>query len=182
MTGYHWWVLIIASLGWLFDTMDQRIFVLARQPAMEALLPPGSEVKYYSGIATTIFMLGWAVGGLYFGMLSDRWGRTKTMMLAILVYAGFTGLSAFAQSKWDFMAYRFLTGLGVGGEFAAGVTLVAETMPVRARSHALGILMALSTVGNIIGGGIGYFVLPKYGWRGMFLSWRLPSFSGRSHF
>ena len=176
MTRYHWWVLIIASLGWLFDTMDQRIFVLARQPAMEALLPPGSEVNYYSGIATTIFMLGWAVGGLYFGMLSDRWGRTKTMMLAILVYAGFTGLSAFAQSKWDFMAYRFLTGLGVGGEFAAGVALVAETMPVRARSHALGILMALSTVGNIIGGGIGYFLLPKYGWRGMFLAGVFPAF------
>ena len=176
MTGYHWWVLSIASLGWLFDTMDQRIFVLARQPAMEALLPPGSEVKFYSGITTTIFMLGWAVGGLYFGMLSDRWGRTKAMMLAILVYAGFTGLSALAQSKWDFMAYRFLTGLGVGGEFAAGVTLVAETMPVRARSHALGILQALSTVGNIIGGGIGYFVLPQYGWRGMFLVGVFPAF------
>jgi MFS family permease len=176
MTRYHWWVLSIASLGWLFDTMDQRIFVLARQPAMEALLPSGSEVKYYSGIATTIFMIGWAAGGLYFGMLSDRWGRTRAMMLAILVYAGFTGLSAIAQSKWDFMAYRFLTGVGVGGEFAAGVTLVAETMPVRARSHALGILQALSTVGNIIGGGIGYFVLPRYGWRGMFLAGVFPAF------
>lgn len=120
LTGYHWWVLIVASLGWLFDTMDQRIFVLVRQPAMEALLPTGSDVKYFSGIATTVFMIGWAVGGLYFGMLSDRWGRAKTMMLAIIVYAGFTGLSALSQNKWDFMAYRFLTGLGVGGEFAAG--------------------------------------------------------------
>jgi len=138
LTGYHWWVLIVASLGWLFDTMDQRIFVLVRQPAMEALLPAGSDVKYYSGIATTVFMIGWAVGGLYFGMLSDRWGRAKTMMLAIIVYAGFTGLSALSQNKWDFMAYRFLTGIGVGGEFAAGVTLVAETMPARARAHALG--------------------------------------------
>ena len=176
LTRYQWWVLTVASLGWLFDTMDQRIFVLARQPAMEALLPAGSDVKYYSGIATSVFMFGWAAGGLYFGMLSDRWGRTKAMMLAILVYAGFTGLSALAQSKWDFMAYRFLTGLGVGGEFAAGVTLVAETMPVRARSHALGILQALSTVGNIIGGTVGYFVLPTYGWRGMFLAGVFPAF------
>jgi MFS family permease len=55
---------------------------------MEALLPAGSDVKYYSGIATTVFMIGWAVGRLYFGMLSDRWGRAKTMMLAIIVYAG----------------------------------------------------------------------------------------------
>jgi MFS family permease len=175
LTGYHWWVLIVASLGWLFDTMDQRIFVLVRQPAMEALLPAGSDVKYYSGIATTVFMIGWAVGGLYFGMLSDRWGRAKTMMLAIIVYAGFTGLSALSQNKWDFMAYRFLTGLGVGGEFAAGVTLVAETMPVRARAHALGILQALSAIGNIIGSAIGYFVLPAYGWRAMFCIGVLPS-------
>lgn len=175
LTGYHWWVLIVASLGWLFDTMDQRIFVLVRQPAMEALLPAGSDVKFHSGIATTVFMIGWAVGGLYFGMLSDRWGRAKTMMLAIIVYAGFTGLSALSQNKWDFMAYRFLTGLGVGGEFAAGVTLVAETMPVRARAHALGILQALSAVGNIIGSGIGYFVLPAYGWRAMFCVGVLPS-------
>ena len=155
--------------------MDQRIFVLVRQPAMEALLPAGSDVKYYSGIATTVFMIGWAVGGLYFGMLSDRWGRAKTMMLAIIVYAGFTGLSALSQNKWDFMAYRFLTGIGVGGEFAAGVTLVAETMPVRARAHALGILQALSAIGNIIGSAIGYFVLPAYGWRAMFCIGVLPS-------
>ena len=72
LTGYHWWVLIVASLGWLFDTMDQRIFVLVRQPAMEALLPTGSDVKYYSGIATTVFMIGWAVGGLYFSLLNTR--------------------------------------------------------------------------------------------------------------
>jgi MFS family permease len=175
LTGYHWWVLIVASLGWLFDTMDQRIFVLVRQPAMEALLPAGSDVKFYSGIATAVFMIGWATGGLYFGMLSDRWGRAKTMMLAIVVYAGFTGLSAVSQNRWDFMGYRFLTGLGVGGEFAAGVTLVAETMPVRARAHALGILQALSAIGNIIGSTIGYFVLPAYGWRGMFCVGVLPS-------
>jgi MFS family permease len=175
LTRYHWWVLIVASLGWLFDTMDQRIFVLVRQPAMEALLPRGADVKFLSGVATTVFMIGWAVGGLYFGMLSDRWGRAKAMMLAIIVYAGFTGLSAASQSKWDFMAYRFLTGLGVGGEFAAGVTLVAETMPVRARAHALGMLQALSAIGNIIGSGIGYFVLPAYGWRAMFCIGVLPS-------
>jgi MFS family permease len=175
LTRYHWWVLIVASLGWLFDTMDQRIFVLVRQPAMEALLPAGSDVKFNSGIATTVFMIGWATGGLYFGMLSDRWGRAKTMMLAIIVYAGFTGLSAASQTQWDFMLYRFLTGLGVGGEFAAGVTLVAETMPIRARAHALGILQALSAVGNIIGSGIGFFVLPAYGWRAMFCVGVLPS-------
>jgi MFS family permease len=177
LNGYHWWVLIIASLGWLFDTMDQRIFVLSRGPAMAELLPAGTspaDVTWYSGVATAIFMLGWAIGGLYFGILGDRWGRAKTMMVTILVYSIFTGLSALSQSWWDFMVYRFLTGLGVGGEFAAGVTLVAEVMPAAARAHALGLLQTLSAVGNIMGSAISFVVLPL-GWRWMFVVGVLPA-------
>jgi MFS family permease len=177
MTRYHWWVLIVASLGWLFDTMDQRIFVLTRSPAMSSLLPtgtPSAEVTWYSGLATAVFMAGWALGGFYFGILGDRWGRAKTMMLTILVYSGFTGLSALSQHWWDFMIYRFLTGLGVGGEFAAGVTLVAEVMPDRARPHALGILQTLSALGNIVGSAISFLILPL-GWRWMFVVGVLPA-------
>ena len=173
----HWWVLIIASLGWLFDTMDQRLFVLSRGPAMTALLPAGTsvaDVTWYSSVATAIFMLGWAIGGFYCGILGDRWGRAKTMMLTILVYSLFTGLSALSTSWWDFTLYRFLTGLGVGGEFAAGVTLVAEVMPDSARAHALGMLQALSAVGNIIGSAISFVILPL-GWRWMFLVGVLPA-------
>jgi MFS family permease len=177
LNGYHWWVLIVASLGWLFDTMDQRIFVLARGPAMNSLLPAGTppaDVTWYSGLATAIFMAGWAIGGFYFGILSDRWGRAKTMMLTILIYSGFTGLSALSQTWWDFMIYRFLTGLGVGGEFAAGVTLVAEVMPERARAHALGVLQTLSAIGNITGSAVSFVVLPL-GWRYMFVVGVLPA-------
>src|SRR5213593_236725 len=115
LNGYHWWVLSVASLGWLFDTMDQRIFVLSRGPAMNSLLPAGTaaaDVTWYSGLATAIFMAGWAIGGFFFGIMGDRWGRAKTMMLTILVYSMFTGLSALSRTWWDFMAYRFLTGLG----------------------------------------------------------------------
>ncbi len=177
LNGYHWWVLIVASLGWLFDTMDQRIFVLARGPAIESLLPVGTapaEIKFYSGLATAVFMAGWALGGFFFGIMGDRWGRAKTMMLTILLYSGFTGLSALSQHWWDFMIYRFLTGLGVGGEFAAGVTLVAEVMPESARAHALGILQMLSALGNITGSGMSFWVLPL-GWRYMFLVGILPA-------
>src|SRR5216683_4051295 len=175
--GYHWWVLIVASLGWMFDTMDQRIFVLARGPAMNALMPagtPAAEVTFYSTIATSVFMVGWASGGLFFGIMGDRWGRAKTMMLTILVYSSFTGLSALSQNQWDFMVYRFLTGLGVGGEFAAGVTLVAEVMPASARPHALGLLQAFGAVGNIIGSLLSFVVLPL-GWRWMFVVGVLPA-------
>jgi MFS family permease len=150
LTGYHWWVLAIASMGWLFDTMDQRLFVLSRGPAMTALLPagtPASDITFYSSIATAVFMLGWAIGGFYCGILADRWGRAKTMMLTILVYSAFTGLSALSTNAWDFMLYRFLTGLGVGGEFAAGVTLVAEVLPLGWRwMFLVGVLPSLLVV------------------------------------
>ena len=156
LNRYHWFVLIIAALGWLFDTMDQQIFNLARVPAMKELLPhePGESpakelMNFYGPLATSIFMIGWATGGLIFGVLGDRIGRAKVMMWTILIYSVCTGLSAFSVGFWDFAFYRFLTGLGVGGEFAVGVSLVAEVMPNRARPFALGLLQALSAVGNV---------------------------------
>src|SRR5687768_8267529 len=136
--------------------MDQQLFVLARVDAMRDLLPPSpdgtvdkSQVDLYGGYATSIFLIGWATGGLGFGVLGDRIGRAKTMMLTILIYSACTGLSALSVGFWDFALYRFLTGLGVGGEFAVGVALVAEVMPDRARPFALGLLQALSAIGNI---------------------------------
>ena len=87
------------------------------------------NVADYGGYATSIFLIGWASGGLAFGVLGDRIGRARTMLLTILIYSLFTGLSAFSRGFWDFAFYRFLTGLGVGGEFAVGVSLVAEVMP-----------------------------------------------------
>ena len=190
LTRYHWLVLIIAALGWLFDTMDQQLFTLARAPAMVDLLAPSEGVKpdkgtaqFYGGVVTSIFLIGWATGGLAFGILGDRIGRKKTMMLTILLYSLFTGLSALSVGIWDFAFYRFLTGLGVGGEFAVGVSLVAEAMPERARPFALGLLQALSAIGNITAGliGISFSYLESAGvlgdyWRWMFVVGVLPAF------
>jgi MFS family permease len=182
LNRYHWFVLVVAALGWLFDTMDQQLFNLARVPAMRALLQPGEDVALYSGYATAIFLIGWATGGLAFGVLGDRIGRAKTMMWTILIYSACTGLSALSVGFWDFGFYRFLTGLGVGGEFAVGLSLVAEVMPNRARPYALGLLQALSTVGNVsaalISMGLGH--LEETGavgsaWRWMFLIGALPA-------
>jgi MFS family permease len=156
LNGYHWFVLTVAALGWLFDTMDQQLFALARNPAMRELLtsasggaPNPEHVDFYGRVATSIFLLGWATGGLAFGILGDRIGRAKVMLWTILLYSAFTGLSALSWDIWSFSFFRFLTGLGVGGEFAVGVSLVAEVMPVGARPFALGLLQALSAVGNI---------------------------------
>jgi MFS family permease len=188
LNGYHWFVLIVAALGWLFDTMDQQLFNLARRPAMQELLaPPGGtanpdDVNFYGGIATMIFLMGWAAGGLGFGILGDRIGRAKTMLWTILIYSAFTGLSALSTGFWDFALYRFLTGLGVGGEFAVGVSLVAEVMPARARPFALGLLQALSAVGNITAAvvSIVLFEMEESGaigsaWRIMFVIGTLPA-------
>src|SRR6266404_1686075 len=150
LTRYHWFVFSVAALGWLFDTMDQQLFNLARAPAVaDVVRGTQHDPGLFSGLSTMIFMIGWATGGIIFGILGDRLGRAKTMVLTILLYSIFTGLSALSVNIWDFMFYRFLAGLGVGGEFAVGVALVAEVMPDRARPHALGLLQGLSAIGNI---------------------------------
>ncbi len=263
LNGYHWFVLVVAALGWLFDCMDQRIFMITRQRAMTELLgykylggklldvdgkipeeevprlqleaavakikklgytykdgnlfdPDGKpvegkeleaagkkifnlgykyrepgyvaldgipltpedrkaaedDIKWYSALATAIFMIGWATGGLFFGITGDRWGRARTMLLTILIYSMFTGLTAVAQFTWDFMIYRFITGMGVGGEFAAGVALLAEVMPARARPYALGLLQALSALGNIAGSLLSWVFAD---WRHLFLVGILPA-------
>ena len=191
LTRYHWFVLAVAALGWLFDTMDQQLFVLARPAAMKDLVVarPDEDPKTTSlrqreagDFATSLFIAGWACGGLFFGMLGDRIGRAKTMLITILVYSLFTGLSALSIGIADFVFYRFLTGLGVGGEFAVGVALVAEVMPAAARTNALGLLQALSAVGNIMAAfiNLGLGVAEEQGlvtspWRIMFVIGAVPA-------
>src|SRR6266571_135505 len=117
--------------------MDQRIFTLSREPAIREILGTGTldaAIKFWSGWATTTMMIGWATGGIIFGMMSDRVGRVKTMVITLLVYSGFTGLSGIARTIPEFLVFRFLMGLGVGGMFGAATTLVAESVPSRVRS------------------------------------------------
>lgn len=177
LNRYHWFVLAVAALGWLFDCLDQQLFNIARVPAMKDLLATADMrvVTEYGGYATSVFLAGWAAGGLGFGILGDRIGRARTMVLTILLYSLCTGLSALATGFWDFALYRFLTGLGVGGEWAVGVALVAETMPERARSQALGLLQTLSTVGNVTAAliAMGLGCLEQSGQMGKLDVWRL---------
>lgn len=154
---YAWTVLIIAALGWLFDTMDQHIFNLLRQASVkEILTSQGVPDAQLNATATAVgaqvtawFLIGWATGGIIFGILGDRLGRTRTMVITICIYAAFTGLNGLVQTIWQYELCRFLTALGVGGEFAAGAALVAEVFPERSRAMALGTLQSLSAVGNI---------------------------------
>jgi MFS family permease len=189
LTSYHYLVLVVACLGWSFDTMDQWLFVFAKQHAIASLLGAGAgadAVAKYSTIATAALMIGWATGGLFFGMVGDRLGRTRTMAFTILLYAGFTGLSGLSHNWQQFAFFRFMTGLGVGGEFAAGAALVAETFPSHSRALALGIVQATSALGNISAGliNLGFAhmysmpnspVSPDNGWRYLFAIGIIPA-------
>jgi MFS family permease len=185
LNSYQWFALAVASFGWMFDCMSQQLFSIARKPAMADLLGRGAtdaSISEQAGYATMIMMIGWAFGGVVFGILGDRLGRAKTMGLTILTFTIFTGLSFFARNVWEFNVYRFLCSLGVGGQFAVGVSLVAEVMPDRARPYALGMVQALSSVGNVAAGFAG-IVLGEmersgtivHAWRWMFLVGALPA-------
>jgi len=184
-----WVVLAVAALGWLFDTMDQNLYTLIRQASLEELLRPhpgelspqerqelSVAVKDKAGMINATFLVGWAIGGFIFGILGDRMGRTKTMMTTILIYAVFTGLSGLARSWQVYAVARFLTGLGVGGEWAAGASLVAETFPSRSRPMALGFLQALSALGNMLAAGVTMSVGGDVHWRWVYFVGIAPAF------
>jgi len=175
----------MACLAWLFDCLDQQLFILARGDAMKALLPAGMDVGKYGGYATAIFVAGWATGGLFFGAIGDRVGRARMLTVTVLLYSVFTGLSALSQGWVDFAIYRFITGLGVGGVFGLAVALIADSLPDESRTGALGMLQALSAVGNVtaglIGMGVGRLVATNqisaaWSWKLMFLVGAVPAF------
>jgi MFS family permease len=184
LSRYHWFVFAMATLAWLFDCLDQQLFLLGRAGAMKALLPEGANLKLYGGYATAIFVAGWATGGLIFGAVGDRIGRARTLALTVFLYSVCTGLSAFSKGWIDFAIYRFITGLGVGGVFGLAVALVADSLPERSRTGALGTLQALSAVGNITAASIAILLGSLEGksipsgsaWKYMFLIGALPAF------
>lgn len=192
VTRYQWLVLVIASLGWIFDVFEGQIFVASMEEAMPSLVPPGTTegtIALYNNIALGAFLVGGAVGGVVFGVLSDRLGRKRTLSLTIMFYALFTALSAFSQEWWHLAGFRFLVALGVGGEWAVASALVAETFSARARAHAGGIFHASSVLGTYLAVAAGVLLIGNPalyewaretggGWLGQFfdpetLPWRL---------
>jgi MFS family permease len=190
LNRYHWFVFTVAAIAWMADCMDQQLFSLARKMAVTDLAgasPTSDAVVTFTTWSTSIFLIGWGTGGLVFGMFGDRLGRVRTLTLTILLYSIFTGLSAVSISVWDFCAYRFLTGLGVGGVFSAAVALLAETMPPNARPYTLGLMQATSAIGNCTAAGLFIFLgmlewsghldvlKPLTAWRLLFLIGIIPA-------
>lgn len=177
MSPYAKSVFVLATLAWLFDCLDQKLFLLARGPAMEELAPGWKNQA--ATLSTTWFMIGWATGGMIFGSLGDRFGRVRFLGITVLMYSVATGLSALSASVWDFSAYRFLTGLGVGGVFGLAVALVADTAPDVSRPRALGFLQSIAGLGNIGGALLGLLLAvttPAAGyWKWLFLVGAVPA-------
>lgn len=181
---YQKLVFTVATLAWMFDCLDQQLFNLARSPALDVLLTVAQkeEKSFYVGLSTSIFVFGWATGGMIFGSLGDRFGRVRMLALTVLLYSLATGLSALATSFFDFSVYRFITGLGVGGVFGLAVALLTDTVPSDVRPRALGVLQSFSAVGNVAAGLIGLAIAltafgesPNY-WKWLFLIGALPAF------
>ena len=175
VTRYQWLVLFVAWLGWVFDAMDATIYALVLHPALHDLLQTQTggavsqeAIGWYGGIIFSIFLVGWAVGGVLFGIMADRFGRTKTLVFTILIYAVFTGMAALSATWWQLAVYRFLTALGIGGEWAAGAALVAEVWPEQKRVKAAGILQSAWAAGFLLAAVIN-LLMRESGWRPIFV-------------
>jgi MFS family permease len=177
LSRYQILVLVIAWLGWVFDSMDSTIYNLVLTPALRELLGTRGtpeNVGWYGGIILAIFLAGWAVGGLLFGVLADRMGRARTLVITILIYALFTALAGFSHTWWQLAIYRFLTALGIGGEWAAGATLVAEVWPESLRVKGAGLLQSAWGAGYFLAAGVGA-LLSHRSWRVMFFVGLAPA-------
>ena len=177
LSRYQWLVLGVAWLGWVFDSMDSTIYALVMTPALKELLGPRGvpgNIGWYGGFIFAIFVIGWALGGVIFGVVADYLGRARTLVITILIYAVFTGLAGFSHSWWELAIYRFLTALGIGGEWAAGATLVAEVWPESLRVKGAGLLQSAWGAGYFLAAAV-YRLLPTHNWRLMFFVGVVPA-------
>jgi MFS family permease len=170
LTRYEWLVLFAAWLGWVFDVMDTALFNFAKNPMLQELLKGASQARrdQIDGRLGAVLLVGWAVGGLLFGVMADRWGRVRTLTVTVLIYCLFTGATALCHTWQEVAAVRFFTALGIGGEWAAGAALLAETFPDRARAGGAALLQSAAAFGPWFAALINIAVPPEH-WRWLFL-------------
>lgn len=171
-----WISLASACLGWMFDAMDLQIFTLILFPSVSQLIGstnPGA-VAYTGGLILAFKLVAWGLGGIIFGVVADRIGRSRTMIVTVLIYAVFTGLSGLAQNWWQLAVLQALAGIGIGGEWAAGAALVAETWPERTRARAMQV-MQMSFAFGYFAASLLNLALGPIGWRWVLVGGVLPA-------
>jgi MFS family permease len=168
-----------AWTGWTLDGMDSVIYALVLAPALTELLPRSgidvtpAHVGYVGSVMFALFLVGWGCAFVW-GPIADHFGRTKALAATILVYALFTGASAFAQNVWQLGAFRLLAGIGVGGEWAMAGTYIAEAWPEDRRAMGAGYLQTGYYFGFFVAAALNYTVGAHFGWRAMFLCGLVP--------
>jgi len=170
--------LTIACLGWIFDVFEGQLFAIFKTPALADVLQVAEDaalVDRYGNYGFASFLVGGAVGGLFFGMLADRIGRRQTMVWSILTYSVFSGMHFFATTWWHIVVLRFLVAMGVAGEWAIAASLVSEVFPKKARAMAGGIFHASSVIGAVLGSAVGMVFTAQTDWRWAFLLGVLPA-------
>lgn len=188
LAGYHWVVLGAAWLGWGFDCFDALLFNFVAPNCVPALLglTPGSQAAreatlFWTGLLTSVLLIGWAAGGLFFGWFADRHGRKRALLITIALYACGTALCAAATDISQLVLFRVLAALGIGGEWAVGAALVAETVPEERRVMAGALVYTSSPLGLILASTVNYQIAgvwlvdsPETSWRYVFLCGLAP--------
>jgi MFS family permease len=180
VTRAHRRVLYATFAGWTFDGYETQALVVVAAPALRELLPAGERgnIAFYSGLAIGLTLLGWGIGGLVGGALADYVGRRQVMLFAILGYAVFTGLTALSTSFAMLVAFRILTGIAMGSEWATGTVLLQETWPDRARAKGAGFMQSGFGFGTLLASLIWLFLqhTEPGAWRWMFVIGIAPAF------
>ena len=188
MSGYQWTVIFAAWLGWGFDVFDGLLFNYVAPNCVPTLLglelgSPAAKAAtlQWTGILTSVLLIGWAAGGVIFGKVADRIGRTKTLLLTMLLYALGTAMCAFAPNIWFLLVFRIIASLGIGGEWAAGAAMVAEVVPEKRRVEAGALLYTSAPMGLFLATFVTfqvtgvYFNDPAVSWRYVFLFGLIPA-------
>jgi MFS family permease len=167
-----------AWMGWMFDGLDMYLYLLVAGPFVAQLLGIADQkdrlVRDCSSSIQAAFLIGWALGGGFFGRIADRLGRSRALMLTILTYSVFTGLSAVAQTWWQLLIFRFVAALGIGGEWAVGAALLSETWPRRWRPWMAAVLQTGVNLG-VIFASLAVFLMADFDKRYVFLVGVLPA-------
>jgi len=164
--------LFAAALGWMLDSMDIMLYAMV----LAYLMKDFGMSTATGGLMSSLTLIASAVGGIVFGMIADRVGRVKALMGSIFIYSVFTGACGLSQNVAQLAVFRVLLGLGMGGTWASGAALVAETWPSEHRGKAMGLMQSSWAVGYALAATITWLFLPKIGWRGVFFVGVLPAF------
>jgi MFS family permease len=166
--------------GWLLDGMDGFIFSLVLVPAMRDVLPKSgivatqANIGYYGGLLFALFMVGWGLA-LIWGPIADRFGRARTLMFTVLWFSLFTFLASLSQGIWSLALFRFLAGVGIGGEWSIGASLISESWPEKRRTWGVCLMHTGYYFGFLVAALANYYIGSQFGWRWMFVVGGAPA-------